>query len=32
MQIEKENANKTKIYNKHASKKSKTQIKKEKRK
>ena len=28
MQIEKENANKTKIYNKHANKKSKTQIKK----
>ena len=28
MQIEKENSNKTKIYNKHANKKSKTQIKK----
>ena len=28
MQIEKENANKTKIYNIHANKKSKTQIKK----
>ena len=28
MQIEKENANKTKIYNKHANKKSKTQIRK----
>ena len=28
MQIEKKNSNKTKIYNKHANKKSKTQIKK----
>ena len=28
MQIEKENANKRKIYNKHANKKSKTQIRK----